>query len=181
MKQTLVVRGTQVISPVKSSVFTPPRKSSEPEVASLKLKTGSFSTPSETRVWNGGDALKTAMDWKAMPIRPSGGNWLISKPIEYCDAAPSVCEFAYYVVCEYFAANGENAAPHTAWSVTITTSVYSSPLTEDPSPKARVKCFPRSREDELADELYALCPSQVDPHVDEGRKRSLLPVSKSTE
>lgn len=33
---------------------------------------------------------------------------------------------------------------------------------------------------ELADELYFLCPEQVDPQFIDGMKRSLLPVSKST-
>ena len=34
------------------------------------------------------------MDWKAMPIRPSAGKLLLSKPEEYCVAAPSVCVLA---------------------------------------------------------------------------------------
>ena len=33
---------------------------------------------------------------------------------------------------------------------------------------------------ELACGTYTLCPEQLDPHLGEGRKRSLLPVSKST-
>lgn len=46
------------------------------------------------RVWNTGGELLTDMDWKAMPIRPSAGNWLLSKPEEYCVAAPSVWSLA---------------------------------------------------------------------------------------
>jgi hypothetical protein len=76
------------------------------------------------------------MDWKAIPNRPSGGKSLASKPVEYWVAAPSVCGYAYDVPYEHFAANEKknNLAPHTIWPLTITTSVYSSPLTDDPSP-----------------------------------------------
>lgn len=74
--QTSLVKGTQVKLPVKRALFVPPRKSSEPEVASLKLKTGEVTIPWDMRVWNSGDALKLDMDWKPMPIKPSGENWL---------------------------------------------------------------------------------------------------------
>ena len=69
-------------SPLKRALFVPPRKSSEPEVASLNPKTGDVKTPSEMRVWNTGGALKADKDSKAMPIRPSAGKLLFSKPEE---------------------------------------------------------------------------------------------------
>jgi hypothetical protein len=51
-------------------------------------------TPWEMRVWNGGDALYTDIDWNAIPIRPSAGNWSVSKLSEYWVAAPRVCDLA---------------------------------------------------------------------------------------
>jgi hypothetical protein len=41
---------------LKMLEFTPPRKSSEPLGASLKLNTGENTAPLEIRVWNGGFA-----------------------------------------------------------------------------------------------------------------------------
>jgi hypothetical protein len=62
----------------------------------------------------------------------------------------------------------------------LTTSVNCSPLTVDLSPKASENVFERSCAVELALVLCDLCPEQLDPHFDEGKKISLLPVSKST-
>jgi hypothetical protein len=70
-------------------------KSSEPDAANLVPNTDEDSTPSETRVWNTGDALNCDMDWNPMPIRPSAGNVARAKPVEYWVAAPRVCVFAY--------------------------------------------------------------------------------------
>ena len=116
-----------------------------------------------------------------MPIRPSAGNWELWKPDEYWFAAPSVWPVAYGERCERFSEKEKiNTVPRTTRPAISTTSEYSSPLTVEPSPKAREKLFPRSREVELSDGLYALWPSQVDPQLDEGTKRSLLPVSNWT-
>lgn len=35
---------------------------------------------------------------KAMPIKPSGAKFAISKPVEYCEAAPMVWFLAYDIV-----------------------------------------------------------------------------------
>ena len=61
-----------------------------------------------------------------------------------------------------------------------TTSVYRSPVTVDPSPKASEKVLKRFCEVELEFGSYTLCPEQLDPQFGEGKKISLLPVSKST-
>jgi hypothetical protein len=50
----------------------------------------------------------------------------------------------------------------------------------DPSPKASENVLERFCEVELASGSYRLCPEQVEPQLGEGKKRSLLPVSKST-
>ncbi len=62
----------------------------------------------------------------------------------------------------------------------LTTSVNCSPSTVDPSPKASKNVLESSCAVELALGSYRLCPEQSDPHIGEGKKRSLLPVSKST-
>ena len=62
----------------------------------------------------------------------------------------------------------------------LTTSVNCSPLTVDPSPKASENVFERSCAVELLLVSYTLCPAQLVPQLGEGKKRSLLPVSKST-
>ena len=62
----------------------------------------------------------------------------------------------------------------------LTVSVNCSPLTVDPSAKAIENVFFRSCAVELALVSYVLCPEQLDPHFDEGKTISLLPVSKST-
>ena len=69
---------------------------------------------------------------------------------------------------------------HTVRPAIWMASEYSSPLTEEPCPRSRLNRFPRSCEVELADGSYRLCPSQLESHFAEGRKRSLLPVSKAT-
>jgi len=69
---------------------------------------------------------------------------------------------------------------HTVRPAMLTTSVYCSPSTVDPSPKASENVLERSCAVELALGSYRLCPEQFDPHISEGKKRSLLPVSKST-
>jgi hypothetical protein len=60
--QTSLVKDTHVKSPVKSALFVPPRKSSEPDGANFKPKTCEVTTPSEMRVWNTGGALNFDMD-----------------------------------------------------------------------------------------------------------------------
>jgi hypothetical protein len=116
-----------------------------------------------------------------MPIKPSGGNWEISKPVEYWFAAPSVWPVAYGKTCERFSGKEKkNVARRTTRPAMTTSSVYCSPLTVEPSPYASEKVFPRSCDVELEDGSYSLWPEQVDPQLDEGTKRSLLPVSKST-
>ena len=62
----------------------------------------------------------------------------------------------------------------------LTTSVNCSPLMVVPPAKGIENVFERSCAVELAPVLYALCPEQLDPHFDEGKIISLLPVSKST-
>ncbi len=88
---TWVVKETQVKSPVKSLLFVPPRKSSEPLEANLIPKTGEVTTPCEMRFWNTGDALNADMDGKANPIRPSFGS--DARPDSWV-AAPRVCDLA---------------------------------------------------------------------------------------
>ena len=67
----------------------------------------------------------------------------------------------------------------------LTTSVYWPPLTEELSKNLRLKGTPRLCEVVLAEGSYFLCPKQYvsmrsELQLVEGRKRSLLPVSKST-
>jgi len=69
---------------------------------------------------------------------------------------------------------------HTVRPAIWTTSEYRSPLAEEPSPRESSNGFPRSCEVELADGSYVVCPSQPELQFTEGRKRSLLPVSKAT-
>lgn len=61
-----------------------------------------------------------------------------------------------------------------------TVSLNCSPVTVEPSPYARLNEFLRSVEVELDAGLYTACPEQLDLQVGPGKKRSLLPVSKST-
>ena len=63
----------------------------------------------------------------------------------------------------------------------MTVSVYCSPETVDPSPYARENFFFASLAVLLLEGLYLVCPEQEDPQLEDGRKRSLEPVSKSTE
>jgi hypothetical protein len=76
--------------------------------------------------------------------------------------------------------NKRKLVRHTVRPAMLTTSVYCSPLTVEPSPYESENVFPRSSAVRLASGSYAVCPEQVNPQLDEGRKRSLLPVSKST-
>lgn len=62
----------------------------------------------------------------------------------------------------------------------VTVSVYWVPLTLEPSPYVSLKDLLRVFAVELLDGLYNVCPEQVLPHEEPGRKRSLEPVSKST-
>ena len=62
----------------------------------------------------------------------------------------------------------------------LTTSVNCSPLAVDPSSKPSENGLERSFAVELAIGLYSLCPEQLAPHIVEGKKRSLLPVSICT-
>lgn len=96
-----------------------------------------------------------------MPIRPSGGNWLDSKPSEYLVAAPR-----RWVVAV--------SPPR------VTVSVYCSPETVEPSPYASENVLPASLAVLLEAVLYLVWPEHVEPHLELGRKRSLEPVSKST-
>ena len=50
IRQTALDRGTQVMGALNRLEFTPPRKSSEPEEASLMPNTGDANLPSEIRV-----------------------------------------------------------------------------------------------------------------------------------
>ena len=62
----------------------------------------------------------------------------------------------------------------------VTSSVYSMPVTSEPSPYISAKGSRRPCEVELIDGSYSLCPEQDDPQRLEGTKRSLLPVSNCT-
>jgi hypothetical protein len=73
------------------------------------------------------------------------------------------------------------AVLHTVRLAMLTTSVNCSPWTVlDPSPKESENVLERSYAVELASGSYCLCPEQFEPQLREGKKRSLLPVSKST-
>lgn len=52
------------------------------------------------------------MDWKAMPIKPSAGNWSASYVVEYCVAAPKVWLFAYGEKCKRFVAQKKRRSTH---------------------------------------------------------------------
>ena len=116
-----------------------------------------------------------------MPIRPSGGKLVFPKPVEYWVAAPSVWDFAYGEMYERFVGKEKkNISPRTTTPAIATSSVYSTPLTVEPSKYPSEKVFSRSFEVELEDGSYNVCPEQVESHFVEGTKRSLLPVSKTT-
>jgi hypothetical protein len=63
---------------------------------------GESTALSAIRVWNTGSAEYFDKDLKAKPITPSGGNWGLSKPVEYWSAAPNTWLFAYGEKCERF-------------------------------------------------------------------------------
>lgn len=75
--------------------FTPPTRSSEPEDASLKAKTGSGTAPCETSVWKTESAPYLETDWKAIPISPSAPKFSDDNSYEYNEATPNVCAVAY--------------------------------------------------------------------------------------
>jgi hypothetical protein len=62
----------------------------------------------------------------------------------------------------------------------VTLSEYCLPLTVEPSPYARLKLLPSALDVDDFAGLYLVCPEHVEPQLLAGRKRSLLPVSKST-
>jgi hypothetical protein len=97
----------------------------------------------------------------AMPISPSAGNSELSKPLEYFEATPRVCFFAVRPAM-------------------VTVSVYCLPETVEPSPYASENDLPRLTDVEEELGLKVVWPEQVLPQLELGRKRSLLPVSKST-
>ena len=69
---------------------------------------------------------------------------------------------------------------HTVRSAIWTTSVNCSPSAVDPSPNDSENVLKRSFAVELALGSYNVWPEQSAPHPVDGKKRSLLPVSKST-
>ena len=69
---------------------------------------------------------------------------------------------------------------HTVKPAMLTTSVNCSPWTVPPPPKASENVLERFCAVELASGSYGLCPEQLELQLGEGKKRSLLPVSKST-
>ena len=156
----------------------PPMKSSEPDVANLVPNTCEVTTPSEMRVWNSGDALNCDMDWNPRPTKPSGGKMSPIRLEGYWVAAPRVCDFAY--VARQRHVIKRKVVFRTVRLTMLTASVNCSPLTMNPFTKAIENVFFRSCAVELALVSYVLCPEQLDPHFDEGKKISLLPVSKST-
>ena len=79
----------------------------------------------------------------------------------------------------------ENIDPRTTRPAMLTTSVYWPPLANEWSKNVTLKGSPRSCEVVLAEGSYFLCPKQYvsmrsESQLVEGKKRSLLPVSKST-
>src|SRR6266702_6693433 len=63
----------------------------------------------------------------------------------------------------------------------MTSSVYSVPLTKSvPLPYRTLNVFSRSCAVELSEVSYSTCPLQETSQSRPGRKKSLLPVSKST-
>ena len=114
------MRLEKVRLPVNLLVSVPPRKSSPPLSRRVNPKIDWVVWPSETNVWNTGGALKSEMDWNAMPIKPSGGETSSANPDEYCDAAPTRCFVAVRPAM-------------------VTVSVNCSPETVEPSPKASEK------------------------------------------
>jgi hypothetical protein len=77
------------------------------------------------------------MDRKHMPIRPSAGNWVACKPVEYCVqvAEPIIWSFAYGETYECSTAKEKKTVvSRTFRPEVVMTSVYCSPLTFDPSP-----------------------------------------------
>lgn len=114
-----------------------------------------------------------------MPSKPSGAKFAISKPEEYCEAAPSTWLLAYHPVRLRIGQTRQNGL--TTKPAIPTVSLYCSPRTVEPSPYARLNALFRSTAEELALGLYNVWPSHVDPQFDAGRKRSAEPVSKSTE
>ena len=66
---------------------------------------GFVSSPFDTRLWKVGGALYSEIDWKAMPIRPSGGNAPLANCGVYSVAAPNVCEHTYDIHASKLAEN----------------------------------------------------------------------------
>lgn len=71
-----------VNAPVNKLLLTPPRNNSEPDVASLNANSDTVVFPCATNVWKTGFAPNSDIWGKAMPMRPSGGNSALAKPVE---------------------------------------------------------------------------------------------------